>query len=131
MISLQISSPGAEGLVPEAAQLVATLTARMLRKQPEVTAVAVDVVPRERWFVAGRSLAAWNKSAFFLEVRISDGSNTKDEKASFIEEAFRALGKLLGDLHTESYVHVIDARGDAYGYGGQTQERRYIEGRRR
>jgi len=29
-------------------------------------------------------------------------------------------------LHEESYVHVHDVRGDAYGYGGLTQERRYI-----
>ena len=34
---------------------------------------------------------------------------------------------LLGEVSDESYVHVIDARGDAYGYGGKTQSRRYIE----
>jgi 4-oxalocrotonate tautomerase len=131
MITLQISSPEVERLAEQAAQLAASLTARILRKPPEVTHVAVHVVPPERWFVAGRSLAAWGKAGFFLEVRISDGTNTKDDKAAFVAEAFQAMGKLLGELHPESYVHVIDARADAYGYGGLTQERRYIEARKR
>jgi 4-oxalocrotonate tautomerase len=33
---------------------------------------------------------------------------------------------LLGPLHHESYAHVDEVRGDAYGFGGLTQERRYI-----
>jgi 4-oxalocrotonate tautomerase len=36
------------------------------------------------------------------------------------------MAQLLGPLHEESYVHVHDVRGDAYGFGGLTQERRYI-----
>jgi 4-oxalocrotonate tautomerase len=37
------------------------------------------------------------------------------------------MGKLLGPLHQESYVHVHDVRDDAYGFGGLTQGRRYVE----
>ena len=36
------------------------------------------------------------------------------------------MGKILGPLHEESYVHVHDVRDDAYGYGGLTQGQRYI-----
>jgi 4-oxalocrotonate tautomerase len=38
------------------------------------------------------------------------------------------MGELLGPLHQESYLHVHEVRGDAYGFGGLTQERRYIAG---
>jgi 4-oxalocrotonate tautomerase len=62
-------------------------------------------------------------------VRISDGTNTKDEKARYVAEAFAAMGRVLGPLEAESYVHVHDVRADAYGYGGLTQERRYVESR--
>jgi 4-oxalocrotonate tautomerase len=55
-----------------------------------------------------------------------DGTNTKDEKAAFIAATFEAMGKILGPLHEESYVHVHDVRDDAYGYGGLTQGQRYI-----
>jgi len=36
------------------------------------------------------------------------------------------MSELLGPLHNESYVHVNEVRGDAYGYGGLTQNKRYI-----
>jgi 4-oxalocrotonate tautomerase len=39
------------------------------------------------------------------------------------------MGELLGPLHHESYLHVDEVRGDAYGFGGLTQERRYIAGK--
>ncbi len=39
------------------------------------------------------------------------------------------MGRLLGPLHEESYAHVHEVRGDAYGFGGLTQERRYIAGK--
>ena len=42
--------------------------------------------------------------------------------------AGKRMGELLGPLHNESYLHVDEVRGDAYGFGGLTQERRYIVG---
>jgi 4-oxalocrotonate tautomerase len=36
------------------------------------------------------------------------------------------MGELLGPLHNESYAHVDEVKGDSYGFGGLTQERRYI-----
>jgi len=39
------------------------------------------------------------------------------------------MGELLGPLHNETYLHVDEVRGDAYGFGGLTQERRYIAGK--
>jgi len=61
---------------------------------------------------------------------VVDGTNTKDEKAQYIAESFAAFGRLLGDLHPESYIHVQDVRAEAYGFGGLTQEYRYIAGKR-
>jgi 4-oxalocrotonate tautomerase len=115
---------------PETAARVAStlvdLTARILRKKPEVTSVAVQFVDPNLWFVGGPSLAAQAKRTFFLDVRITDGTNTKEEKAAYLAEVFRSMGRLLGDLHEESYVHVHDVRADAYGFGGVTQEARFV-----
>jgi 4-oxalocrotonate tautomerase len=125
MITLRLSSPSGTPDLARAAALATSLTARLLRKDPEVTAVAVSLVSPQEWFIAGRSLAEWGRGAFFLEVRVTDGTNTAEEKRAFVAEAFRALAELLGEAHPESYVHVIDARGDAYGYGGLTQDQRH------
>ena len=128
MITVQIAGEPSVELARSVQETVTSLTARLLGKKPEVTAVAVDFVPKKFWFIAGKSVEERGTSAFFLDVRISDGTNTKDEKARYIAEAFAALSRLVGGAHPESYVHVDDVRADAYGYGGLTQERRYVEG---
>jgi len=106
---------------------VSRLSSTILRKDPKVTAVIVTIVPPEDWFCGGRSLAEANLASFWLDIHITDGSNTKDEKAAFIAAAYRSMKTLIGPLHEESYVHVHDVRDDAYGFGGLTQGRRYIE----
>src|SRR5215470_106188 len=110
------------------AATVSMLAAEILHKDPTVTAVLVEEAPASDWFCGGRTLATGGHASFWLDIRITDGTNTKDEKAAFVAAAFREMGKLLGPLHEESYVHVHDVRGDAYGFGGLTQERRYIAG---
>ncbi|WP_430258067.1 hypothetical protein [Neorhizobium sp. IRS_2294] len=52
-------------------------------------------------------------------------TNTKSEKAAFIQAAFAGFAALLGDLHEESYIYVQDVRAACYGYGGRTQEWRF------
>ena len=72
-----------------------------------------------------RSLAELGKSAFHLDISITDETNTKAEKARYLRAIFDAMAALRGNLHEVSYVHLIDARAAAYGYGGKTQEFRH------
>ena len=94
-------------------------------KQPDLIAIAVDFVDPATWFVAGHALADSGKRSFALEIKVTDETNTKAEKARYIREAYAAFAALLGDVHEESYIHVHDVRAAAYGYGGRTQEHRY------
>jgi 4-oxalocrotonate tautomerase len=127
MITIRYSTPRpAPGLKPQIAAVATELAAAILRKDPKVTAVIVDAADPDGWFAGGASLAAQGLASFWLDIRIVDGSNTKDEKADYISAVFQRMGELLGPLHAESYVHVNDVRADAYGFGGLTQERRYI-----
>jgi 4-oxalocrotonate tautomerase len=105
------------------------LSATFLNNDPKVTAIIVQRVEPEDWFAGGYSLAEKGLASVWLDVHVTEGNKTKDEKARFIAEAFKAMGKLLGPLHEESYIHVHEVRGDAYGFGGLTQERRYIAGK--
>ena len=102
------------------------LSATFLNNDPKVTAIIVQRVEPEDWFAGGTSLAEQGLASVWLDIHVTEGNKTKDEKARFIAETFKAMGKLLGPLHQESYIHVHEVRGDAYGYGGLTQERRYI-----
>lgn len=108
---------------------ISELTQSHLRKDPSVTAIVVTYVDPRHWFAGGRSLASQQVSSFWLDIKVVDGTNTKQELAGYIEAVFGAFGELLGKLHPESYVFVHEVPAVAYGYGGKTQEFRYISGR--
>ncbi|HKX32501.1 MAG TPA: 4-oxalocrotonate tautomerase [Blastocatellia bacterium] len=127
ILNVKLSSPASAELAKTVSKMLIELTARTLRKRPELTAVAIEFVDPEHWIVGGRSLAEQGKSSFYLEIKVVEGTNTKDEKAQYQAEVFAAFGRLLGDLHDESYIHVHEVRADAYGFGGLTQEYRYIK----
>ncbi|WP_341675544.1 hypothetical protein [Niveibacterium sp. SC-1] len=127
IIDLRLAAPAERLSSREAARVIAELTSRILRKDPRVTAIAVQRIDPADWFIGGRSLAEWQQSSFFLDIRITDETTTKDEKARYIAAVFETFAERLGPLHEESYIHVHDVRAAAYGYGGLTQERRYIE----
>lgn len=130
MISIQYAAPRPQPELPRAvANAVRSLSSEILHKDASVTAIVVEEVDATKWFIADKPLAEHGLAAFWLDVRITDGTNTREEKAAFIAAAFAAMDKLIGPLHTESYVHVDDARGDAYGYGGLTQNDRYFAGK--
>jgi 4-oxalocrotonate tautomerase len=105
--------------------LLLETTTRILKKKPQVTAITIQYVPSDCWVVGGELLSDQNKSSFYLDIKVTDETNTKDEKADYIREVFAGFKSILGDLHDESYIYVEDVRAAAYGYGGRTQEFRY------
>jgi 4-oxalocrotonate tautomerase len=120
------SSRPIENLEPRVAALASRASTEILRKRADLTAVVVERVEPSSWFAGGRSLNEQRKASFWLEIKVVDGTNTKDEKEAFVARIFAEMSELLGDLHEESYVHVDEVHADAYGFGGLTQERRYI-----
>ena len=123
------SSRHAPSLKADIAASASELTVKILHKDPKVTAIIVKSVDAADWFAGGKSLDEQSLASFWLDIHVSEGTNTKDEKAAYIAAMFRRMGELLGPLHNESYLHVDEVRGDAYGFGGLTQERRYIAGK--
>jgi 4-oxalocrotonate tautomerase len=116
-------------LKSEIAAAVSELTAIILRKDPKVTAIIVKSADAADWFAGGKSLAEQKLASYWLDIHVSEGTNTKDEKAAYLAAMFARMGELLGPLHEETYLHVDEVKGDAYGYGGLSQERRYIAGK--
>jgi len=130
LITMTYSSPQPTPSTKAAiAAAISDLTAGILRKDPKVTAIIVKSVEATDWFAGGRSLAEQGLASYWLDIHVSEGTNTKDEKAAYLAAVFARMGELLGPLHSETYLHVDEVRGDAYGFGGLTQERRYIAAR--
>jgi len=125
ILNVKISTKKTAESTKAISDILLELTTRILHKKPEVTSIAIDYVDPDDWIVAGRSLSEQGKSSIYFDIKITDETNTKAEKAQYISEAFDAFNKLLGNLHEESYIYVQDVRATAYGYGGKTQEYRY------
>lgn len=127
-IDLTLSGTRDALLGKEAVGIVHRLTAEILGKAPELMATTVRYVHEQDWFIAGQSLLETGGSAFHLDISITDETNTKAQKARFIQAVYDALAHLRPNPALCSYVHLIDARAAAYGYGGRTQEWRHQHG---
>ena len=125
VINVKISGARGAGMTEQVAAMLMDLTSEVLGKKRELIAIAIQYVDRADWFIAGRRLTEWGMDSFYLDIKITDETNTKDEKAEYIRRVFEGFAGLLGALHDESYIHVEDVRAATYGYGGKTQEFRY------
>lgn len=125
ILNVKVSAEKSPELTQQIAELLLDLTTRILKKKREVTAIAIDYVAHDSWVVGGHLLSEQKKNSFYFDIKITDETNTKDEKALYIKEAFAGFEHILGNLHEESYIYVQDVRAASYGYGGYTQEYRY------
>ncbi len=108
------------------AQALTHLTAQLLGKRPELTAVFIDDMPLARWFVGGEPVT---QATAMLEISVTAGTNSADEKAAFVSAAFAELQRQLapgGRLQKESYIIVRELPATDWGYGGETQQARRL-----
>ena len=125
ILNVKVSAKQSRELTKSISDILLELTSRILHKKKEVTSIAIDYVDPDDWIVAGHSLTELGKNSIYFDIKITDETNSKAEKAQYIGEAFEAFSRLLGNLHETSYIYVQDVRATAYGYGGLTQEYRY------
>ncbi|MBT1181208.1 tautomerase family protein [Bifidobacterium sp. CP2] len=111
------------------AQLLTDLAVGTLGKQRDVVSVDVDFANPAHWFVGGESAEQWHEATFYVEIKITEGTNTKNDKALFVQCTFDVMKDILGEVSEASYVVVQDVRPDSWGFGGLTQEYRYIAGK--
>lgn len=128
-LDVRISAPASPQVSESIAASLTELTAEILGKKRELTSVAIGYMPSVQWFVGGASMEARQETTAYLEIRITEGMNTKDEKSRYVKEVFRAFESILGQLAEASYIVIQEVAADAWGYGGETQEYRYIGGR--
>mgnify|MGYP001130937294 FL=1 len=106
------------------ASALTDLTVQLLGKRREVTAVVIDDLPAARWHIGGAPVA---QPTALLDISITQGTNTEEEKATFIAAAFAELQRQLagdGALAAASYVVVRELPASDWGYGGRTQQAR-------
>ena len=114
------AAPSAE-LTSRVIAALTDLTVDVLGKERARTTVVVQYVPGGQWARGGSALPG---RGYFVEVKVTAGTNLRDEKARYVREVNRALQFLLGEA--SGYVAVEELPADSWGHAGETQEVRYV-----
>ena len=125
-LNCKLCVPPSQDVSDKIASALTDLTAEVLKKKRELTAVAVEYVAPEQWYIGGTSLADQSLRSFYLDIKVTEGTNTKDEKALYVSRVFAAVEAIVGSVAPASYIVIHEVRADAWGYQGQTQEFRYV-----
>jgi 4-oxalocrotonate tautomerase len=120
-LQLKISPPQAAERLGLLARRLSQLSSQILSKRAEVTAVVVEELWPGRWFIGGRTP---REATAMLEIRITRGTNSAQEKEDFVAAAWQELQQQLGPLEEASYVIVQEVPATDWGYGGRTQAQR-------
>lgn len=100
------------------------LSTQVLHKRFDVTSVVFQRIAERDWWVDGETSAY---VLMQLYIRITQGTNTPEEKAAFVAAAFDLLPQHLVEgqqLHATSYISVQELAATDWGYGGLTQQQR-------
>jgi 4-oxalocrotonate tautomerase len=125
ILNVKVSGEKSAEKVLAISEMLLELTSSVLGKKRNVTAITIQFVDADSWVIAGKPLTEHKKSSFYMDIKVTDETNTKDEKARYIAGVYAGFARILGELHEESYIYVEDVRAASYGYGGRTQEYRF------
>jgi 4-oxalocrotonate tautomerase len=123
-LQLKISPPQDPRRYPALAAELTAITAELLGKRRDVTALMIEELPAARWFVGAVQV---QRPTAWLEISVTAGTNTPAQKAAFIEAAYAVLQGQLGagrPLENASYVIVRELPASDWGYGARTQQAR-------
>lgn len=100
-------------------------TENILEKKRELCAICIQYIDKANWSIGGETLINLKKNSFYLDIKITDETNLKSQKAKYIKEVSDGMSQILGDIDEKSYIYVEDVRAASYGFGGLTQEYRF------
>lgn len=124
---INIRLAGVETTDAQRFDLSETTTALMrdiLGKNPAVTVVTVDELAPSHWAVGGQPLDSSVGTAAYVDIKITRGTNTPEEKQRMLAASFEMLRRVLGSVASPTYVVIHELDADAWGYDGRSQAQR-------
>jgi 4-oxalocrotonate tautomerase len=121
-INIKLNVKQSDELREKIVEIVLDKTTNILNKKREVTSILLEFVPFSSWSIGGINVPTFN-----LDIKITKGTNTKKEKADYIESIYKEFKNILGQISTASYITIDEVEADSWGFEGLTQEYRYIK----
>lgn len=121
-INVKLNTKESDELREKIVDIVLENTTNILNKKADVTSVLVEFVSQKSWSIGGK-----NSTTFYLDIKITKGTNTKEQKANYIKKTYKDFYGLLGEITPASYIVIDEIEADSWGFEGLTQEYRYIK----
>lgn len=126
ILTLRTNRSLTEDAISKLANDLSSITEIILEKDPEVTVVRfVSEEGSHRWFLNKQPQI--DTTIFELDIVITVGANSDDQKAEWIRRAWKVVCNVLGENTNVNYISVNEVDGSAWGYNGITQHQRKID----
>jgi 4-oxalocrotonate tautomerase len=96
----------------------------IMGKRPEVTVVHIQESEPHFWSTDASTLGSNDPIGAYVDIKITEGTNTPEEKAEMISETVKMLKESVGAVQEACYVVIDDIPANSWGYDGKTQAER-------
>lgn len=96
----------------------------IMGKRPEVTVVHIQESEPHFWSVDSSTLDSNDPVGAYVNIKVTEGTNTPEEKAEMISETIKMLKQNVGVMQEACYVVIDDIPANSWGYDGKTQAER-------
>ncbi len=98
--------------------------AQIMGKKRELTVVQIESSPADKWSLNGIPQSQSDPVCAYVEIKITAGTNSDEEKADMIQFMVDSLQNTLDSLQEVTYVVIHEIPGVSWGYGGVSQAHR-------
>ena len=96
----------------------------VMGKRREVTVVHVQESEPQQWSTNAIQLTASDSISAYVDVKVTAGTNTAEQKAEMIAQTVKMLQDVVGTIQEACYVVIDEIAADSWGYDGKTQAAR-------
>lgn len=93
----------------------------VMHKKEELTSVRIDNYEAGDWAIGSKRMSMSSSSAVYMDIKVTQGTNTAEEKSEMIRQSTMMLKEIIGPVAEASYVVIHEVAGDSWGYNGLTQ----------
>lgn len=96
----------------------------IMGKRREVTVVHIQEDEPQQWATNAIGLNEKDPMSAYVDIKVTDGTNTPEEKSEMIFQTVKMLQDVVGMIQEACYVVVDDIPANSWGYNGKTQAAR-------
>tara|TARA_R110002167_G_C12653454_1_gene649341 strand:- start:201 stop:596 length:396 start_codon:yes stop_codon:yes gene_type:complete len=98
----------------------------VMGKRREVTVVNIHESSPQLWAANAVALTPEDPIGAYVDIKVTEGTNTLDEKAEMLSQIVKMLRDVVGVVQEACYVVIDEIPASSWGYNGKTQAARAV-----